>query len=355
MIAGIHISPSDLIIRKEAVKNSVLASLKENQKIDAKVLKVFSDNKAEVLIAGKKVIVKSPFLLTQGAKLELNILKTEENLTFKIIPSNENKFSEKISALIRLVSKSNPFLSLTKIDNTELLEMLKSISLKSDRADKDFLPRLFNKSGILFEQKMSTLLKQGNNQFLQQEVLNIFKNDIKGYVLNQLQTQDHNAGNLKMLSEYSSNIENLQVLNAQSSDTGKYLIPFPVFTNDSFSFGQLLIDLGNPKENKKNGNKDRIINVSFLLNMSKLGGLRADFSIYKKSISGVFNLSSIEVCDFVKTKLPQLKENLTQREYLVRNIECKVASKEEISPTSLVESFAKDVTKDKDRILNIII
>ena len=121
MIAGIHISPSDLIIRKEAVKNSVLASLKENQKIDAKVLKVFSDNKAEVLIAGKKVIVKSPFLLTQGAKLELNILKTEDNLTFKIIPSNENKFSETISALIRLVSKSNPFLSLTKIDNTELL------------------------------------------------------------------------------------------------------------------------------------------------------------------------------------------------------------------------------------------
>ena len=356
MIAGIHISPSDLIIRKEAVKNAVFASLKENQKIDAKVLRVFSENKAEVLIAGQKVIIKSPFLLTQGAKLALNILKESENQTFKIIPPNDNKFSEKISALIRLISKSNPFMSLTKTENTELLGMLKSISLKSDKADKDFLPRLFNKSGILFEQKVSTLLKQSNNQSLRQEILNLFKNDIKGYVLNQLQTQDHhNAGNLKILSEYTSNIENLQILNAQSSDTGKYLIPFPVFANDSFSFGQLLIDLGDPEKKGKKGDKDRIINVSFLLNMSKLGGLRADFSIYKKSISGVFNLSSVEVCDFVKTKLSQLKENLTQREYLVRNIECKVASKEEISPTSLVESFAKNATKNEDRILNIII
>ncbi len=55
MISGIHISPSDIIIRKEAVKNAVFSSLKSKQKIDAKVLKVFSENKALVLIAGKKV------------------------------------------------------------------------------------------------------------------------------------------------------------------------------------------------------------------------------------------------------------------------------------------------------------
>ncbi|MCK5310647.1 MAG: hypothetical protein KAJ62_00965 [Desulfobacteraceae bacterium] len=356
MIAGIHISPSDIILRKETFKNTVFSSLKTDQKVEAKVLRVFSENKAEVLIAGKKVIIKSPFLLVEGEKLRVNLIKESENQNLRIASHvdspAEGKISEKIASLIRLISKSNPFAGLSKTENSELLELLKSISLKSDKADKNFLPRLVNKSGILLEQKLSYLLKQGKDLPLKHEILNIIKNDIKGYVLNQLQSSGHqSAGNLKVFSEYSANIENFQTLNAQSSDTGKYLIPFPIFANDSFSFGQLFIDLGNSKEENKQENKDKIINISFLLDMSKLGALRADFSIYKKAISGVFNLSSIEICDFVKNMLPQLKKRLSKIEYLVHTIECKVASREDVSPTSFIESF----TKDENRILNIII
>ncbi|MCK5097934.1 MAG: hypothetical protein KAR45_07510, partial [Desulfobacteraceae bacterium] len=256
----------------------------------------------------------------------------------------------------RLISKSNPFASLSKTDNKELLEILKSISLKSDKADKDFLPRLFNKSGILLEQKISTLINQGKGLPSKHEIINFLKNDMKGYVLNQLHTSgNQNAGNIKAFSEFSAGIENFQTLNAQSSDSGKYLIPFPILSNDFFSFGQLFIDLGDLKEKENKDNKDRVINISFLLNMSKLGDLRADFSIYKKAISGVFNLSSVEICDFVKNNLPQLKERLAKIEYMVHNIECKVASKEDVSPTSLIESFARDKVKGENRILNIII
>ena len=356
MISGIHISPSDIILRKEAVKNAVFSSLKNNQKVDAKVLKVFPDNQAQVLIAGKKVIIKTPFLLTEGERLQVNLLKEREAQNLKVISSidsqTDSKASEKIISLIRLVSKSNPFASLSKTDNTELLEMLKSISLKSGKADYNFLPRLLDKSGLLFEQKLSTLLEPGKNLSLKHEAINLIKNDLKGYVLNQLQSADHqNAGNIKAFSEYSGSIENFQTLNAQSSDTGKYLIPFPVFNNDSFNFGQLLIDVGKSGNNKNNENKDRIINVSFLLNMTKLGALRADFSVYKKAISGVFNLSSVEICDFVKANLSQLKKRLSKIEYMVHNIECKVAPKEVVSPTSLIESLVKD----ENRILNIII
>ncbi len=350
MITGIHISPSDLIIRKEAAKNAVFSSLKNNKKTDAIVLKVFSENKAQVLLAGKKIIIKSPFLLKEGEKLQLNLLKMGENQDLKIQNADTQKFSEKFVSLAKLVSKSNPFALFSKTDNTEFMEMIKSISLKSDKADKIFLPRLLNKSGILFEQKISTLFKRENSLPIKQELLNIFKNDIKGYVLSQLQSSDNpNAGDLKPLFEYSANIENYQVLNSQTSDTGKYLIPFPVFSNDVFSFGQLLIDLGNP--DKKEKGKHKVVNISFLLNMSNLGGLRADFSIYKKAISGVFNLSSVEVCDFFKEMIPQLKENLLRIEYIVRNIECRVVSKKDVSPTSLVESFIRD----EDRLLNIII
>jgi hypothetical protein len=352
VIGGIHISPSDIILRKETVKNSVFSSLKPDQKVDATVLKVLSENKALVLITGEKVIIKSPFLLTEGEKLQVNLLKEEENQPLRVVSSSESKISGKLASLIKLVSKSNPFASLSKADNTELLELLKSISLKSDKTDKNYLPRLLDKSGILFEQKAVDLLKQAKGIKLNQEVANILKSDIKGYVLNQLQSAaSQNQGTLKVFSEYSANIENFQTLNAQSSDTGKYLIPFPVFANDSFTFGQLLIDLGNSTEEKKQENKERVINISFLLNMSKLGALRADFSIYKKAISGAFNLSSKEVCDFVEAMLPELKERLAKIEYLVHNIECKVVLKEDLSSTSFIESF----TQKEDRVLSIIV
>ena len=352
MITGIHISPSDIIIRKEAAKNSVFALLKKNQTIEATILKTLPDNKAKVLIAGKQIIIKSPFPLTVGEKIELNLLKQDANSEISILSSNENKISEKISSLIKLVSKANPFVGLVKAGDTELLEILKTISLKSDKTDETFLSGLIKKGGFLFEKKVATLLKQGDNQVIKNEILNLTKNDLKGYILNQLQAPgDHSAGNLKALSDYLLNIESFQTLNSQSTDQGKYLIPFPVFANDSFSFGQLLIDLGNSKEADKKGKQEKIINISFLLNMSKLGDLRADFSIYKKAISGVFNLSSIDVCEFVKAQIPKLKTKLLKREYLLHNIECKVAQKEDLTPTALVESFLRD----EKRLLNIII
>lgn len=352
MISGIHISPSDIIIRKEATKNAVFSSLKSGEKVIATVLKTLPENKVQVLIDGKKVIIKSPFLLKEGEKLQVNLMPEEKKQNLKIIPSSESKVPEKIASLLKLASRADPFANLSKIENKELLENLKSISLKSDKPDKNFFHRLLNKSGILMEKKLSTFVTQLKGLPLQQEISNIVKSDIKANVLNQLQSSDINLGNLKILAEYAGNIENFQTLNAQSSDSGKYLIPFPVLESDSFSSGQLYVDLGGGEEEKKDQkSENRIINISFLLNMSQLGPLRADFSIYKKAISGTFNFSNIEVCDYFKTMLSELKSRLSKLEYLVQSIECKVVLKEKLTPISLVESFAND----EKQILNIII
>ena len=351
MISGIHISPSDIILKKEIAKNAVFSSLKTNQKVEAEVLKVFSGKKALILIAGKKVMIATPFPLTEGEKLLVNLLETETNRNLKLWSLNDNKISEKLISLIKLVSQSNPFESLSKIEDKELSGMLKSISLNSARADIDFVPRLLEKSGLLFEKKLSVLLTQDKDAGLKPEVLQIIKDDIKGYVLDHIQSpKNQDMESLKAFNKFSSGIESFQAFNTQSADVGKYLIPFPVFVNDSFSFGQLLIDLGN-KEKDNNKKKDRIVNVSFLLNMSRLGPLRADFSVYKKAISGVFNLSNKEIYEFVKTMVPELKQRFLKREYIVHNIECKLASKEMVSPDSIFESFIKD----ENRVLNIII
>ncbi len=71
----------------------------------------------------------------------------------------------------------------------------------------------------------------------------------------------------------------MQVINSYSSEeSGRYLLPLPAMVDDTLKFGQLLIDLGSGKKDGKEA-KDRLIRVAFILELTQLGDLRADFSI----------------------------------------------------------------------------
>jgi len=352
VITGIHISPTDLIIKKETLQNNVLSSLKKGQKTDITILKLLPDNKAQVLLAGKKIIIKTPFPLTRGEKLQVNILRSEGRSDFKLLSSENNRVSEKLLPLIKLVSKSNPFAAISRTNSREVMAMLDSIALKSENTDKHFLSSLIKKSGMVFEKKVSSLLDKKSDLPFKQELLNIIKNDIKGYAISRLQSErGMDQREIKFYSDYSNKLENIQTLNARFQDSGKYLIPFPVLTNGVFETGQLFIDLGDKNRKDAGKNRSKIIKISFLLNMSNIGGLRADFSIYKKAISGVFHLADQKICDYVSENLDVLKKSLAGIDYAVSSIECKPAFKDDINMSSFIESFVKDETS----LLNIVI
>ena len=86
--------------------------------------------------------------------------------------------------------------------------------------------------------------------------------------------------------------------------------------------------------------------------MTKLGPLRADFSILKKEITGRFLLQDDDTCEYVKSMIHELKTRLAKVEYHAFNIECKTAKKEEIQPGVFIETL---VNASDDRVLNIVV
>ncbi len=329
MISGIHISSSQMVIDRDDVSNKLnLPQLKNNQIVKAKILQLLPNGKTLILINNQKVAAKTTMLLQPGDKINLKVLAQKDATILKLIAPVQQISTKQISSLVNFFAK-NAFISdIVESKIPEVKELFYDIALKSEKPDKNFLPRLMEKIGIALESKSNILLELfASNSSPTPEKMQI----------------------LKAAVSFLETIENLQLLNHQSSDSGRFLLPFPIFGESAFNFGQLLIDTGDKNKDK---DKDKVINISFLLNMSRIGALRADFSLLKKEITGRFLLQNDETCDYVKSMIPELKKRLGRIEYKALEIECEVAKKEELQPGSFIETLIKI---SDDRILNIVI
>ncbi|MBF0573276.1 MAG: flagellar hook-length control protein FliK [Desulfamplus sp.] len=286
----------------------------------------------------------------------------------------------------------------------DIKNLLMSISLKSEKADVDFLPKLLQKSGILMEKKLADMVKKGSdslpkfesvsqtssysksvlassgeilkdssivsNQEITQSLSNnstsgsIAKDDIKGAVLNFIAASEDGASevlslenrelpNIDIFKEFIQNLESVQLLNSHLSESGKYIIPFPLLNGEQLSFGQLLIDLGeNRKENENTNSKENsLLKVSLFLDMTNLGPIRADFSVLKNNITGGFQVADEEIANFFRLMLPELRERLQTHDYNVHKIECRVVESEKLAEKSII----KELLKSEEHGLNLMI
>ncbi|MFO7885307.1 MAG: hypothetical protein R6U68_10825, partial [Desulfobacteraceae bacterium] len=356
MIRGIDISSSDLKLKPEANEKSVLSFLKKNQIVEARVLKLVPPSKAELLIAGKKIVADTSVHLKQGDTIQLKFTP-EKNLQILKLVSPLNRVVPSAAALLGALTKAGPFShlqnlfgGLTDVTKTSIQENLQSspffsemkadpslmgesagqtgkmlqqlgeklleLALKSEQADKGFLPRVLNQSGLLHERNLSRLLfnppsvlgKESSvlgkeSSVLGKESLAAGKDvpvsgkelpekfsnlDLKAFVLKSLAGDTgKDPGLIRSLKGFAETIEKFQVLNHHTSDTNRYLIPFPVFADDSLGSGQLFLDLGKSAR-ERDKKESRLIKLSILLNMSFLGAVRVDGSVLNKEISGIF-------------------------------------------------------------------
>ncbi len=363
MITGVHISSSKMIIQKEDEKSDNLPKLTKNQVITARVISQPTQGKAQLLINGKVFIAKTDLLLTPGEDVQLKVLQEQDTAVLKLIGPVQKMTTSQIASIVSFFANKSAVPDIGDIKMSRVKDLLMDMSLKSDKPDHEFLPRLIEKNGMTWEKKIARiLLNEPPSVDLKTRLSLLVKQDVKANLLKELlnagpygsdmagSSRDSSSA-LKAAVSFLETIENFQSLNHHSSESGRYLLPFPVFSEAAFRFGQLLIDTG---ENKKSGNKenDRMINVSFLLDMTRLGSVRADFSIFKKEIYGRFQLADQETCDYVNSLIFELKSRLLDRKYHVHHIECTVARPEDIQPGSLIETLVK--SKD-DKVLNIVV
>lgn len=165
----------------------------------------------------------------------------------------------------------------------------------------------------------------------------LVKQDLKAAVLHLMAMAADEDGGAQMKG-VSNALENFQQLNTQVGDSNRFLLPFPVFAGEWFDFGQLLIDTGK-KGSDDEESENRMIRIAFLMKMTALGNIRAEFSILKKEISGRFMLEDRETRDYIRSLLPELESRLALINYSVKKIECCVAPPKDFFPDVLLQSM----------------
>ncbi|SLM29236.1 hypothetical protein MTBBW1_1730034 [Desulfamplus magnetovallimortis] len=163
--------------------------------------------------------------------------------------------------------------------------------------------------------------------------------DLKSMALQLTESSDRLENvDIEAIKSFAQNLEKVQLVNTHLSESGKYLIPFPILLNGQFSFGQMFIDIGD-KDSEKASRADNLLKVSLFLSMTQLGPVRADFSMLKNNISGVFQVSDPDTANFFNQMLPELTKNLQKHDYFVRNVTCRVVEHEMLSEKSLINEI----------------
>ncbi|MCP4118216.1 MAG: flagellar hook-length control protein FliK [Desulfobacteraceae bacterium] len=406
MIQGVHIFSPELFKQQQGRGKAGAPLFVKDQVVDATVLKVLSATRAELMVAGNRVTADTSHLLVQGDTLQLKATGTGGFEILKPMASVHKPFQipGPVLAALGSLTGQSPFAGLAKLvlpllsipsdgldgptipgaadtSNTSMAEkpivtakgvltparlnhlrdLLFSLSLKSGDADTRFVPRLLEKSGLLWEKSLATLVKaepaqSGEADLLAKDVPpsdfhRVRENDLKGFLLSLLsRAEPEEKEQLQPFREFVDAMEKFQVLNSHSSDSAKYLIPFPIFSSNSFSFGQLFFDLGGKKKESR-PDAPRLVRVSVFLTMTNLGPLRVDLSVLDKDVSAMFQVEDEGVASFIKTMLPTLRKRLGTHGFQVLQVECRRGAPERISEASLVDRVVKDGSLSLDLVV----
>ncbi len=364
-VSNIFLSSSDLVIEK---KQKNFPALKDDQIVNAKVEKVISPRHARLYMLGRYVLAKTHTPLKEGDNINLKVTKESGEQVLKIVRGESKDIFHVNQGLLKSLGRAGSYSNLEKLisdfitikDNEDsrsrmilknLVNATREISLKSDVPDSGFLKTLIENSGLTWERNISTLF-QNQNALYNKNIESLQQSDLKGLAMKLMATiSDGEKEFGQVVRDFISNLENLQIINKFAfEESGKYLLPLPVLFNEMLKFGQMFIDIGRSDDSEKN-RKDNLIKVSFILEMSNIGDVLADFSILKKSITGSFSVGDQNVCLFFRENIPNLIKKLKSRGFEVHKIECCVVEPEKLSEISFVDK----ISANDNGVLNLVI
>lgn len=346
------------------------SGIKPGQTVAAKVLDVTSQNRVQLLVGGQKLTVSTQLPLARGMDIPMKVVRSQDGIVLKPVPTPSAPVSTgpagsgidstrgPVIDSAQSFSLAKIFQGLSALSQTRepiLNDILMGLSLKSDVRDDQFLPQIIENMGLSFEKKLAAGLEGASDK---KAVVHVIKQlagqDLKAASLS-LSTAESDPGKASVLKHIADALDNFAQLNVKSENSGqnqdsaRFLLPFPVWREDGFDFGQLMVDMG--KAGTANTEK-KMLSISFLLDMTALGPLRADFSILDKTIAGRFLLENQATCDYLTPKISDLRQRLAGIGYQAGNIDCQVARPEQIAPASLMLSMK---ALDNIQGLNIVV
>ncbi|MBL7179787.1 MAG: flagellar hook-length control protein FliK [Desulfobacterales bacterium] len=343
-------SPASKIALQSEDSVSSLPKFIKNEVVNGKVLKTTSPSDALLLIKGIRVTAKTHLPLREGAGL---LLKVEEIFPLPILKVIGPQFgchaAVNVSAIL-CAMKENLWKStleyfkqseLSKEDAFLFRKLMQDVSMRLfKKPTPELLKAFIDKSGLSWEKKLKEICLQ--KQIGADGINRLIAEDLKGLGSKLISLS---AEKEVLLNRFVSAITNIQVLNHFGLEQdGKIFLPIPIqFPNGLFTIGQLLIRPYQEKEGEhgKKENDRSFYRISFLLELSNLGPLRADLTIREKEIDGRFLLSNAAGKLLVEKNLPFLIKTLTESGFSICQMECHL-KKDEIVTQSLIKEIIQE-------------
>lgn len=326
--------------------------LVENEIVKGKVLRSFSLNNVLLLIKGKEIMAKTHMPLREGSVISLKVEDVHPNPVLKLLGIvNENIETINTSIILTGLKKNLWKTIIENIDHCKIPENDKKLfkGLIDDisknlflKPNPDLLRELVDKSGIGWEAKLREIVTSKTN-YSKININELIISDLKGFgtkILSLLEGQND------FFERFVSTIKNIQLLNQLGLEQErKIFIPIPFqFPDGLFPIGQLLIQINENKKKDGNGkvkSKD-FFKISFLLEMSNIGPLRADLVVRQKQIHGRFLIVEEKAKFIIEKQLPSLIKTLEQKGFVIPNFECHIKKPVEIKDTLIKEIIHKE-------------
>lgn len=172
----------------------------------------------------------------------------------------------------------------------------------------------------------------------QLQASNLLEHDLKALLAKLMGPGTEGSSHLQKLQ---SVIEKIQLLSREGLEQGgKIYIPLPVQLSDGFfSVAELLLQLPSWEEAQREGGKpvDEAFRATLLLNMSRLGPVRAEFVLRGETIEGMFLVAEHKTKEILEKSLYLLMDALADRGFMLQQVGCFVRDPETVTQSLLQE------------------
>jgi hypothetical protein len=318
----------------------------ENEIVKGKVLKVLDSETAILLINGRNFTARTRVSLKAGDILALKVKELSPVTVLRTIGIQYARPEAANISVILSALKDNLWKSVFEKINTgggSVTERALWSQIVEDLPRKLFnegspesLLKMIDRSGIFWEAKLKKLSEQKSVD--DKQIRQLIDSDLKGLLfklISKTEGEDVQAGRLL------SAVKNLQILDRLGLEQDqKIFFPLPVQLPDGhFIIIQLLfqLPLKEKEDSEKSAGDRHPLKISVLLELSRLGPIRADFTVNGKRIDGMFRIASRDTLKLVESAIPALVNNLEDKGFTIQHIGCLLKEPEIISQPLLLE------------------
>jgi len=379
MVSTLSISPGPGTTRQLTLmlspsqREAFFATLTVGQLLEGKMVKALSDHTFLINFKGLEVVAESAVALKAGEQIQVRVVQTHPQMVVSLItealpeqkvlslirsylPLNLNwgELVESLSRILKSEERSLLEVTVGKEMVEQLVTCLSSLFYDESKVgESNYLRQFIERSGLLYESKLTHTLFQGEGAV--QQPFATTARDLKGLLLELSQKLEDGMGRSKepgevvsgkvgeLLQMVHSSIKRIELHQLVNYLTGKndqqlvFQIPFAL--PEGVKTAELYLRYGGQRGKKKKSDHDEFY-IIFLLAMRGLGDLRMDTHIVKKSINCTIQVGKKETAHFVKNNLSDLSQRLEALGFKVAKLECSVQRSKHLAQDTPLQGFS---------------